>query len=200
MVTRVSYVAGVGGLAPSNLLYFFNFDFMGWLNDYGHPQALNLALLLIFGISALFVSGYYLFHRRNMQLHQSFLYAVVAVIACIYLTSLTVNPQYILWILPFLIICYALYDNYRLRIILLSFFAFTYQLYWAKHLINPLLAYSSIGTLGIYMDRLIVALADSVGFYLMVISGLAGMLLIFSLLFPTASLKAVCRRLKKLDD
>jgi hypothetical protein len=197
VTTRGAYVASLGGFTPFVLVRSLTSDAFAWFNAYGRPQLVYSVLQLIFLVGALFVIIYYAFYTTKKPIYQRFLQAHIGVIITIYLTSLVVNPQYLLWIIPFLLISYGVYGNYLYRLTLLSIFAITAQLYWVRHYLNPLIFFSSLSQLGIYIDKMFVQFLDSVGYILMSISGLLGLFIIISLYFAKLPLKRIANRLRK---
>ncbi len=185
VTTRGNYVSALGGLSLSNIAYFLPFDIFEWLNAYGRPQLVFSALQFVFFIGALGVIFYYTLFSKKLTTYNRFLRAHIGIIVTVYLTSLVVNPQYVIWIIPFLIISYGVYGTYFRRLILLSVFAVITQLYWVQHYVNSLVFFSSLHQFGLLIDTLFVQFLDFVGYPLMFISGFLGVLIIISLYLAT---------------
>lgn len=185
---RTDYITSLGGISPTNLFYLFGSDVFIWLNEPGRSQLIfSILSIALFGsIGA--VSLYYGFQSKMTSSHQRFLFVHILAIVCVYLTSLMVNPQYIMWIIPFLTLCYGIYGNYFKRIIVLSFSALVFALYWIRPF-NSIMVFSGVGELGTRLNQLYFSYITIIGYPLMVISGLIGAVVLISLFFPKLQLK-----------
>ena len=189
ITTRASYVASIGGFTPFVLAVYLIPDVFPWFNAYGRPQIIYSALQIAFFVGALIVTFYYVFYSKRKPIYSRFLQAHIGIITTIYLTSLVVNPQYLIWVTPFLILSYCIFGNYYRRLIILSVCAVVAQLYWVRHYFNSLIFFSSLSQVGISIDNMFVKFLDAVGFQLMVISGFIGILIIISLYFAKLPIK-----------
>lgn len=189
VTTRGSYVASIGGFTPFIIALYLIPDAFAWFSAYGRPQMVYSVLQIAFFISALFVIFYYVFYTKRNPIHQRFLQAHIGLIVTLYLTSLVVNPQYLLWIIPFLILGYGIYGNYSRRIIILSVCAVIAQLYWVRHYFNSLIFFSNFSRFGFSIDNMLVNFLDAFGYQLMSISGFIGVLIITSLYFAKLPVK-----------
>lgn len=127
---RSEYIISVGGLTPIDALWMFT-DAITWSNELGRPQIIYgvLTALQLIGIASFLV--YFVFKSKQEDSTKNLLRGQVCILVLIFLTSVTVNPQYIIWILPFLILGYGVYGNYRIRISLLSASACFLGFFWA---------------------------------------------------------------------
>lgn len=104
---RTGILVSVGGLTPFSIM---SLPSMYWLFQFFVSYSTQVTLILLVTCFALIsFIGFILFKGRKNFL-KSFVYANSAAILTIYMTSLTVNPQYVLWVLPFLILSYGLYE------------------------------------------------------------------------------------------
>ncbi len=197
VATRGNYVASIGGFTPFILISYLTSNAFAWFNAYGRPQSVYFALQIAFFVGALFIAFYYAFYSKKTCIYQRFLQAHIGVIVTIYLTSLVVNPQYLLWVISFLIISYGIYGNYARRLIFLSICAVMAQFYWVRHYFNSLIFFSSISQFGIFVDNLFVQFVVSIGYTLMVFSGFIGVLIIISLYFAKSPMKFITDKFKK---
>ncbi|MFX1537140.1 MAG: glycosyltransferase 87 family protein, partial [Promethearchaeota archaeon] len=132
VLRRTDYITSLGGISPTNAIYILGPDVFVWLNEPGRPQFIFSALSIVLWVSTLAVSLYYSFRSKLSSDHQRFLYIQTLTIVCLYLAALMVNPQYVIWIIPFLVLCYGIYGNYFKRIIILSVSALLFALFWIK--------------------------------------------------------------------
>jgi Gpi18-like mannosyltransferase len=110
-------LTSLGGLTPFNIAYAPGLQ---WLLPYiaGRAGVVSTSLEIILVVIILVVSlGSFLGQK---DLLETFILGHVAILLATYLTSFTVNPQYILWILPFLILSYGLYHRNLKSLILIS--------------------------------------------------------------------------------
>ena len=193
---RSEYITSLGGISPTNLVYFTGPELFFWLNEAGRPQFLFSSLSIILWSSILLVSLFYAFRSKISFPHQKFLYAQIMAICCIYLTSLMVNPQYIIWILPFLVLCYGIYNDFFKRYIILSISALFFALYWIRPF-NSVTIFSSLRQIGDNLNQLYALYLGTIGYPIMVASGLIGAIVIISLFIPRFEIKEILNRLKQ---
>jgi hypothetical protein len=114
---RTGILPSVGGLTPFSIM---SLPGMYWLFYSLVRYSTQVSLILVaicFAVISLI--GLISFKGRKNPL-KAFVYANSAAILIIYMTSLTVNPQYILWVLPFLILTYGIYRGNFKKIIVFS--------------------------------------------------------------------------------
>jgi hypothetical protein len=178
---RQSYLSSMGGLSPWMLNYLPGF---GWLWGLAASNLLAIGLttaLFAAGVSAL--GGWTLIRRGPVDIQALFRIHVVA-ISAIYLTLVTVNPQYMMWIIPFLTLTTFAGGFYRKRGIILSGLALTWQLSISGPLVLLPLIYFGLPAdlLTSSVQSILVSFRISFNPVLL-ISGIAGGLLLFSFLF-----------------
>lgn len=122
---RQGYLSSLGGISPWMIDYAPGF---GWIwgivaSDIGILSVATSALAM--AVSA--VTGWALVRRGPVNIH-GLLRSQVVGISAVFLTLVTVNPQYIVWILPFLTLATFGAGLYRRRGILLTIIAFGWQL------------------------------------------------------------------------
>jgi Gpi18-like mannosyltransferase len=122
-VSSKATVATLGGLSPFDIAYYPRFD---WLLPFifAHASLVTDSLLILLSIIIVLVSV--VVFLRKGDLVETFVLGHIAILLAIYLTSLTVNPQYILWILPFLILSYGLFHYNLKNMILISISALAF--------------------------------------------------------------------------
>jgi Gpi18-like mannosyltransferase len=117
---RTESVASIGGLTVFSAV---ELPGMLWLlqliSSYSGLVSLSM---LIASFAAIFLVSLACFKSRRHFL-ETFLLGHVAIILVIYVTTLIVNPQYIVWILPFLILEWGLYKHNLIKLSLLSILA-----------------------------------------------------------------------------
>jgi len=107
---RTQTLSSVGGLTPFAVVLLPRLDWL--LQFFASNSAMVSLVLTATCLAAIVLIGLISFQGRKDFL-KAFVFAHIAVILTIYVTSLNVNPQYGLWVLPFLILSYGLYrDNY----------------------------------------------------------------------------------------
>lgn len=101
----------LGGLTLFNIVYV---PWLQWLLPFIsiHSELVSTSLAIVLFVMILLVGLISFFRRKDFL--ETFILGHIWVLLATYLTSLTVNPQYMLWILPFLILSYGLY-NYNLK-------------------------------------------------------------------------------------
>ncbi len=108
---RVETIPSLGGLTIFNIVYCPGLEgLLPFISS--HLGLVSLSLVSICFVVTLCVSYIVFLKRRNFL--EAFILGHLAVFLTTYLTSLTVNPQYVLWVLPFLVLSYGLY-GYNLR-------------------------------------------------------------------------------------
>lgn len=104
-------VTSLGGLTIFNIAQAPQ---LPWLLPFmaSHSVLVSTSLITVLAILILLIGVTSFFARKDFL--ETFILGHIAILLATYLTSLTVNPQYILWILPFLILSHGLY-NYNLK-------------------------------------------------------------------------------------
>jgi Gpi18-like mannosyltransferase len=107
----------LGGLSIFNVAYCPGFE---WLLPFiaNHIRLVSISLTVLLLAVTILISLITLFSRKDFL--EGFILGHIAILLVTYLTSLTVNPQYILWILPFLTLSYGLFKRNLRKLILLS--------------------------------------------------------------------------------
>jgi GPI transamidase subunit PIG-U len=186
---RQAYLSSMGGLSPWMLNYLPGFGWM-WGLATGNLLAIELiTALFAFAVSTL--AGWMLVRRGPADIEGLFRTHIVG-ISAIYLTLVTVNPQYIIWIIPFLTLTAFTSGLYRKRGMILSALALSWQL----TISGPLVLLPLIH-LGLPADLLTasvqsVLVSFRVSFNpVLLICGTAGGLLLISFLFGKAGLRGI---------
>jgi hypothetical protein len=166
-----------------------------WSNEFGRAQFIYLVLsvLQIVGIAIILYNV--IFRQSKQPYLKRALEGQICLLVLLYVTSTTVNPQYIIWIMPFLILGYGLYGDYRLRTAILSAAGCFLAFYWAYPL-YPITVFFN-RDIGIALnDVLNLSLNPSI-FYIGIFFGLLGASAILLLPFPGLSVAGVKARLSK---
>lgn len=179
---RGEYITSIGGLTPWNLIFLFEGGFE-WINDYGRAQIIYTVLYILQMSGIALVSFHFGFRSGQEQRLRSFLRGHVCILTLIFLTILTVNPQYLIWVAPFLILSYGLYGNYKIRLLLLSASACFLAFYWA-YPFYPVISYVN-KEIGMTLYNALNLATNPVGFPLVIFFGLLGAVTIILLPFPT---------------
>jgi Gpi18-like mannosyltransferase len=179
---RGEYITQIGGLTPWNLIYLFEGGFE-WINDYGRAQIIYTVLYILQMSGIALVSFHFGFRSGQEQRLRSLLRGHVCILTLIFLTILTVNPQYIIWVAPFLILSYGLYGNYKIRLLLLSASACFLAFYWA-YPFYPIISYVN-KEIGMMLYNALNLATNPIGFPLVIFFGLLGAITILLLPFPT---------------
>jgi Gpi18-like mannosyltransferase len=110
-------LTSLGGLSLFNIAYAPGLQ---WLLPYiaGRAGLVSTSLEIILVTVILVVCLVSFLGKGNLL--ETFVLGHVAILLATYLTSFTVNPQYILWILPFLILSYGLYHRNLKNLVLIS--------------------------------------------------------------------------------
>jgi len=179
---RGEYITSIGGLTPWNLIYLFERG-VELINDYGRVQIIYTVLHILQISGIVLVSFYFGFRSGQEQRLRSFLRGHVCILAFIFLTMLTVNPQYIIWVGPLLILSYGLYGNYKIRLLLLSTSAFFLAFYWV-YPFYPIIIYVN-KEIGMTLHNALNLATNPICFPLGIFFGLLGAVTIILLPFPT---------------
>ncbi len=141
-LTRQAYLSSLGGFTPWMLNYAPG---LGWIWS---VVASNLTVIqLTTSVFALAVSGLagWLVVRKGQANLRGLLQAHVLGISAIYLTLVTVNPQYLVWLLPFLTIAACTMGLYKKRGAVLSALALMWQVGTSGPLVFLPLTYIGLG-------------------------------------------------------
>jgi len=124
---RTEYISSLGGLNFFNIFYIPYFNFiLSLLNE--SPFTVNL--LLNVSEFILFLIILLLTFIKDDVCIRNLLQSHIKILLVIYLLTLTTNPQYIIWILPFLIMWYSFFYDGLLRIFLICICAIMFNLAW----------------------------------------------------------------------
>lgn len=186
-------LTSLGGLTLFNIAYAPG---LRWLLPYVAGRAGLVSASLDFLLVALILLISLSSFLRQKDLLETFILGHVAVLLAIYLTSLTVNPQYILWILPFLILSYGLYHRNLKNLVLISASAlvFLIGLTGPLYYFYPTAVYTRIiGVGSIYANTYF--FKSGGGLVVLLLSGIAGVIGLLSCLAGTfASLLGSAKR------
>lgn len=121
--TRTKVITSLGGLSIFNIIYCPGFQ---WLLPIisRNSVMVSISLTILCIMMTMFVCVVSFFGRKNFL--ETFLFGHITILLTIYATSPTVNPQYILWILPFLILSYGLYHHNLIKLNVLSISALAF--------------------------------------------------------------------------
>jgi hypothetical protein len=110
-------VTSLGGLTLFNIVYVYGF---GWLLAFisSHSEIVSTSLIAILAVAIMSVSAISFFKGKDFL--ETLLLGHIAILLGIFLTSLTVYPQYMLWVLPFLVLSFGLYHQNMKNLIILS--------------------------------------------------------------------------------
>jgi len=188
---RGEYITSIGGLTPWTLIYLFEGGFE-WIIDYDRAQIIYIALYILQVSGIALVSFHFGFRSGQEQHLKSFLRGHVCILALIFLTLLTVNPQYFIWVAPFLILGYGLYGDYKIKLSILSASACFLAFYWA-YPFYPIIVFVN-KEIGMTLYNALNLATNPIGFPLVIFFGLLGAVTILLLPFPTPKIS----RLKNL--
>ncbi|MEM2179873.1 MAG: hypothetical protein QXP32_03540 [Nitrososphaeria archaeon] len=176
ILARTTYISSLGGLNFFNIIYLPYFEFLiNLFNNFSFIVniALNI-ILLIYILIVIFKTLKKGFSIKNI------INAHIKILTVIYLTLLTTNPQYIIWILPFLTLWCVLFNEGLLRIYILSICGIMFSLPWSFPFYQ--LYYFSI--FNNYNDlKLIIEFYYSITKNFIMISGVLGCTILLSFLF-----------------
>lgn len=123
--TRQVYLASLGGLSPWMLNYAPGF---GWMWDLASNNLVTIAITTGIFASAVSALAGWTIVRNGPADSLGAVKAHILAVSAIYLTLVTVNPQYVLWILPFLTVTMFTSGLYKKRGMLLVALALVWQL------------------------------------------------------------------------
>jgi hypothetical protein len=121
--TRVEFPNSVGGLTVFGVLHAQGFEWLLHL-VLSQSRLLYLGLTGVSLVAVTFICA--ICFLGNGDFIETFLLGSIAILLIVYITSLVVNSQYVLWILPFLILSYGLFGKNKITIGLLSISALIY--------------------------------------------------------------------------
>jgi hypothetical protein len=114
---RTQVIPSFGGLTPFSIVLLPG---MGWLSQFlANNSAIVSLMLLAICFVLIVLIGFISFQGRKDFL-KTFIFAHIATILIIYVTSSTINPQYALWTLPFLVLSYGLYRHNYIKMLVFS--------------------------------------------------------------------------------
>lgn len=172
VLSRTETVTSLGGLTLFNIAYLPGFEWL-WPFVSSHSQLVSLGLTLVCFTMALMI-GFIVFRRRKDFL-KAFILGHIAILLTVYLTSLTVNPQYVLWIIPFLVLNYGLcqFGITKLLTLSISGLAFLIGLSGLLFFFYPLAAFTHLLNIdAIYAN--VYFFEHSGGWVILVVSGILG--------------------------
>jgi Gpi18-like mannosyltransferase len=117
---RTQTVSGIGGLTIFSVAEFPGMQWLLLIISL-HSGMVFWSLMISSLVAILLVS--FAFFTSQKDFLEIFLLGNVAIILIIFVTSLVVNPQYIVWILPFMIVEWGLYKRNLIKLSLLSIVA-----------------------------------------------------------------------------
>jgi Gpi18-like mannosyltransferase len=176
-------LTSLGGLTLFNIAYAPGLQ---WLLPYiaGRAGLVSTSLEILLVALILLISLNSFLGQKDLL--ETFILGHIAVLLAIYLTSFTVNPQYILWILPFLILSYGLYHRNLKNLVLISTSAlvFLIGLTGPLYYFYPTAVYTRlIGVGSIYANTYF--FKNGGGLVVVLLSGIAGVIGLLSCLAGT---------------
>jgi Gpi18-like mannosyltransferase len=176
-------LTSLGGLSLFNIAYAPGLQ---WLLPYIAGRAglvsAGLEIILVAVILAVCLVSF----LSQKDLLETFILGHIAILLATYLTSFTVNPQYMLWILPFLILSYGLYHRNLKNLILISVSAsaFLIGLTGPLFYFYPTAVYMRLIDVGsIYASASF--FKNGGGLIVVLVSGIAGVIALLSCLVDT---------------
>jgi hypothetical protein len=139
---RTRVITSFGGLSPFCIVLLpWLIGLQQLLTDYSTLVSLILMMICFVVIVFIVIISF----QGKKDFLKTFVFAHIATIFTIYMTSLTVNSQYVLWVLPFLILSYGLYqDNYN-KICVFSIAALSFSIgLLGPSVFYPLSAYTPL--------------------------------------------------------
>ena len=124
LFVRQAYLASMGGISPWELNNAPGFDWI-WNTVSAHLAPITIAASTI-ALLVSFITGWFLVRRGPVET-APLLKAHVVGISLIFLSLIAVNPQYIIWALPFLTLATYCAGLYRKRGLLLTAVGFGWQ-------------------------------------------------------------------------
>jgi hypothetical protein len=173
---RTTYISSLGGLNLFNIFYvpYFNF-LMNLLNE--APVLVNQLLIVIEFIFVLIISLN--IFKVDISI-KNLIFLHIRLLIIIYLLMFTTNPQYIIWILPFLTVWHSFFNKDLSRILILSICAIIFNLSW-NFPFYPLIYYSKISGTSIVLMKDINYIIFS-NFIVRATTGLIGVSILISFL------------------
>lgn len=141
--SRTEIIPTLGGLTLFNIAYAPGFE---WLLPFISSNAtlVSLGLIALCFVMTMLISVVSFLRRQNFL--RNMVLGHVSILLTTYLTSLTVNPQYILWVLPFLVLGYGLYQHNlnKLNVLSISSLVFLMSLSGPLFFIYPSAIYAHL--------------------------------------------------------
>ena len=176
-------VTALGGLSIFNVAYCPGFE---WLLPFiaNHTRLVSISLTVLLLAVTILISLITLFSRKDFL--EGFILGHIAILLVTYLTSLTVNPQYILWILPFLTLSYGLFKRNLRKLILLSASALIFSIgltgplyyFYPLAIFTPLLSVRTVYA-NVYLFQ------QTSGWVILLVSGILGVAILILCLRET---------------
>ncbi len=178
--TRTGILPSIGGLTPWQIA---RLPTMEWLLRFIIGNASFFRTLVVIGTGLSFLISLIFFLRAKNFL-KSLILGHITILVAVYMTSINVNPQHILWILPFLILAFGLYDHYLFRLNVLSLSALMFGCVWIMPL-YPLSLYTPLLDFMVVSDYWKWWLSSNVRTVSFHLSGNLGWIILISCLIPT---------------
>lgn len=186
---RGSYLSSLGGISPWMLNAIPG---LGGITEFAsnYLQVIQLATTA-FALTVSLLMGLWAIRKRTPDF-QVLLRAMIVSISAIFLTLLTVQPQYLEWILPFLTVSAFTAGLYRLRSLLVTSFAVLFEVSLAGTLVFLPLVYFGVNADWITGPvKTVLSLFQSSFSPPLVIFGSVGGVVLLSFLFRRDSLPQV---------
>lgn len=181
---RTEIVTSAGGLTIFSIVQFPG---MGWLLQFiSSNSGLVSTILTVISFAMIALISYACFSRQKDFL-ESFLLGHIAILLTIYITSLIVNPQHIIWILPFLILSYGLYQHNLNKIKVLSISASTFLIGLGGPLffLYPMAVFTPFLSVEVVYST-IYSFENYLGWVILLVSGILGVIAIILCLEDTS--------------
>jgi len=184
--TRTEVITSLGGLTIFNIIYCPGLEWLLPLIS-SNSVVISISLTVLCVIMTMFICSISFFRRNDFL--KTFVLGHIAILLTTYATSLTVNPQYMLWILPFLILSYGLYHHNLIKLNVLSISALGFLIglsgplffFYPLAIFTPFLSVETIYTNVYYFEHV-------GGWVILLISGVSGMVVLMLCLKDTMML------------
>ena len=180
---RTESITSVGGLTIFSIVQIPGMEWLLQLIS-SNSGLVFISLTLVSLILIMFIS--FACFSKQKDFLRAFLSGHIAILLAIYVTSLLVNPQHILWILPFLILSWGLYRQNLNKIKVLSVSASTFLIGFGGPLFffYPLAAFTPLLSVGTVYST-VSFFEQYAGWIILLISGVLGVSAIILCLWET---------------
>jgi len=178
---RVYHAYSIGGISLFSVLYLPGSEWLFKLIISNYSLVSQAFFAICLGGCSLI--GFLVFRSSRESFPKAFLLGHVAVLTVIYTTSLLVNPQHILWVLPFLVLSYGLYDHFfgRLNTLSIAAFIFLMGIGGPLYVFYPTAIFTSLMNVqSIYAT--VYSFLHGIGAFLLLFSCISGIITVVSIL------------------